>query len=73
MQYAYNGLDLAKIRRWTEEICTTTVKDQEEAASVIREILKKAWIVTTGNQTAIEADSGCFDRIRDFRLDIITY
>ena len=73
MQYAYNGLDLAKIRRWTEEICTTTVKDQEEAARVIREILKKAWIVTTGNQTAIEADSGFFDRIRDFRLDIITY
>lgn len=68
MQYAYNGLDLTKIRRWTEEICETTVADQKEAAGVISKILEKAWIVTTGNQTAIEADRDCFENIRDFRF-----
>ena len=67
MQYAYNGLDIAQIRRWTEEIRETTVEDQKEAARIIRRLLEEAWIVTTGNQTAIEMDRNCFDRIRDFR------
>ncbi len=68
MQYAYNGLDLIKIRSWTKEICRTTLNDKKTAAEIIKEILENAWIVTTGNQTVIEADRDCFDRIRDFRL-----
>lgn len=68
MQYAYNGLDLAKIHRWTKEICETTENDQKDAARIIKNILENAWIVTTGNQTAIETDRDCFDRIRDFRM-----
>ena len=67
MQYAYNGLDIVQIRRWTEEIRETTAEDQKEAARIIRRLLEEAWIVTTGNQTAIEMDRDCFDRIRDFR------
>ena len=67
MQYAYNGLDIVQIRRWTEEIRKTTAEDQKEAARIIRRLLEEAWIVTTGNQTAIEMDRDCFDRIRDFR------
>ena len=67
MQYAYNGLDIVQIRRWTEEISETTAEDQKEAARIIRRLLEEAWIVTTGNQTAIEMDRDCFDRIRDFR------
>ena len=67
MQYAYNGLDMDQIRRWTEEIRETTAADQAEAAEVIRRILDQAWIVTTGNQTAIDADRDCFDRIQDYR------
>ncbi|MFR4578577.1 MAG: hypothetical protein ACLT76_01960 [Clostridium fessum] len=40
-----------------------------EAARIIRRLLEEAWIVTTGNQTAIEMRSGhrFDDRIRDFR------
>ena len=64
MQYAYNGLDIVQIRRWTEEIRKTTAEDQKEAARIIRRLLEEAWIVTTGNQTAIEMDRDCFDRIR---------
>ena len=60
-------LDIVQIRRWTEEIRKTTAEDQKEAARIIRRLLEEAWIVTTGNQTAIEMDRDCFDRIRDFR------
>ena len=67
MQYAYNGLDIAQIQCWTEEIRETTAEDQKEAERIIRRILEEAWIVTTGNQTALEADRDCFDRIQDFR------
>ena len=67
IRYAYNGLDIVQIRRWTEEIRETTAEDQKEAARIIRRLLEEAWIVTTGNRTAIEMDQDCFDRIRDFR------
>mgnify|MGYP000438232248 CR=1 FL=1 len=53
-----NGLDIVQIRRWTEEIRETTAEDQKEAARIIRRLLEEAWIVTTGNQTAIEMDRG---------------
>ena len=67
MQYVYNGLDIAQIQCWTEEIRETTAEDQKEAERIIRRILEDAWIVTTGNQAALEADRDCFDRIQDFR------
>ncbi|MFQ8841624.1 MAG: hypothetical protein ACLR8P_12630 [Clostridium fessum] len=69
MRYAYNGMDILYADPSLDrgEIRETTAEDQKEAARIIRRLLEEAWIVTTGNQTAIEMDRDCFDRIRDFR------
>ena len=63
MQYAY-WLDIVPRSVVGQEIRETTAEDQKEAARIIRRLLEEAWIVTTGNQTAIEMDRDCFDRIR---------
>ena len=61
------GIDPGLLDQMTADIRNARLEHQGEAAQVIDSILKKAPIVTVGNERSILKDHACFDEILDYR------
>lgn len=64
------GFDTERWRRLADEIRTTTVKDKEVAAEMLRRLLENQHLVTTGNAELIRAEAETFDKIYDYRVPL---